>query len=224
MDTINKTELNFLIKPVLLLGTLLILTAVLIIIGVNQVTSIVSKTNESKRNEILLSQKISILENVSRVISGDTTFLDVVIPSKAAVLYGLSQIKNQAAQNALLISNAKTGAPVPEKNGIFKTLISFDVEGQEASIYTFLSSFSKVLPLMSVEKVKISTSGSIARATTTLSVYSAELPKTIPSVSTVAVDLSADELSLLKELTTYTLPVFIEPEAQEVSTKQDPFN
>ena len=56
------------------------------------------------------------------------------------------------------------------------------------------------------------------------SVYSSELPKTIPSISSVAVDLTDEELNLLNELVSYTLPVFAEPKATEQQVKEDPFN
>lgn len=215
---------KILIKPVIFLISVVLILTVTIFIGINQISSLISKTNESKAVEVALNQKISILQKVTEVISGDTTFLDVVIPSKAAVLYGLSQIKNQAAINGLLVSNIKTGASVPDKNEIFKNQISFDVEGNAASVYNFLGSFSKILPLMNIEKIKINESSSIVRAVTTLSIYSSQLPKTIPSVSSVAVDFSDSEIKLLNELTSYTLPLFVEPKAEEVNAKEDPFN
>lgn len=215
---------KFLIKPIIFLTSIAITLVILVFVGINQISSLSSKTNESKATEVLLSQKISILQKVTEVISGDTTFLDVVIPSKTAVLYGLSQIKNQASINGLLVSNIKTGASTPDKNEIFKNTISFDVEGDATRVYEFLRSFSRILPLMNIEKLKINESNSIVRATTTLGVYSSQLPKTIPSVSSVAVDLSDVEIKLLNELTSYTLPIFIEPKAEEVIVKEDPFN
>ena len=221
---VTKGEISFLIKPVIFLAVLIILSILLISVGIGQITSAIGKIDESKKVETALNQKITILQKVSQVISGDTTFLDMVIPSKTAVLYGLSQVKNQAYKNGLFISNIKIGAPVADKNNIYKTLISFDVDGSEIAIYDYLKSFSRVIPLMNVEKVKISNSGSVARATATLSVYSSELPKTIPSISSVAVDLTDEELSLLNELVSYTLPVFAEPKATEQQVKEDPFN
>ena len=223
-EVITKAELMYLLKPVLILLSLLILLFLTISIGYNQVKNIISKTEASKKVETTLNEKISILENVTRVISGDTTFLDVVVPSKAATLYGLSQIKNQGQINGVIISNVKTGTLTPDKNGLSKAPISFDAEGSEESLYTFLQSFTRVLPLMNIESVKISNTGSIAKATVALTVFSAELPKTIPSVTSVTNDLTPEELSQLKDLATYTLPIFIEPKPIEVSPKEDPFN
>ena len=93
---ITKGEISFLIKPVIFLVVLIILFILLISVGIRQVTLAIGKIDESKKVETALNQKITILQKVSQVISGDTTFLDMVIPSKTAVLYGLSQVKNQA--------------------------------------------------------------------------------------------------------------------------------
>lgn len=224
MNKTNKGEILFLIKPILFLIIIAILLVVLILVGINQVKSVIAKTNESKEIEITLNQKITILQKVTEVISGDTTFLDLTIPGKSAVLYALSQIKNEAYKNNLLVSNIKTSAPVSIKSEMFKNSISFDVEGDETSVYNFLKSFSKLIPLMNIEKVKINSSGSNTSAVISSSVYSAELPKTIPSVSSIAVDLTDAEVNLLNELTSYTLPVFIESKALETQPKEDPFN
>lgn len=224
INVITKGEVMYLIKPVSILLLLLVLLIATISIGYNQVTALISKTNVSKTTETSLNEKISILENVTKVISGDTTFLDVVVPSKASILYGLSQIKTQAQQNEVTISNVKTGTMTPDKNGVSKAPISFDAEGSEDAIYKFLQTFTKVLPLMNIETVKISSGTAVVKATVAMTVFSAELPKTIPSVTSVATDLSPDELKLLKELATYTLPIFIEPKPIEVEVKADPFN
>lgn len=221
---INKGEIQFLIKPLMILSSLALLLVILLTVGIGQVKSVIQKNDESTKNAAVLSQKVSVLKSVTEVIAGDTTFLDIVIPSKGAVLYGLSQVKNQAAKYGLMLSNIKTGAQTQEKGGINKFAISFEAEGQDLAVYDFLKSFSNILPLVTIDKVKISKSAAIARATVTLSVYSGELPKTIPSVSTSATQLTAEEIKLLKELVTYTLPIFIEPKAQESSTKLDPFN
>ena len=158
MNKINKNEVMYLIKPMLILVTLIILVILLVVIGMKQITTVITKINESKQAELLLNQKITVLEKVTTVISGDTTFFDFVIPSKTSVLYGLSQIKSQASKNSLLISTIKTGSMIPEKNGISKNAITFEIEGSESSVYTFLTSLSKMLPLMNVDKVKINKS------------------------------------------------------------------
>lgn len=224
MQNFNKTETMYLAKPILILAVVILLVVVTIIFGLNQITAQITKIEDSKAVENSLNQKVFVLQKVSEVIKDDTTFLDVVIPSKAASLYGLSQIKNQAARNNLLLTNVRTSGAVPLEGGISKISVSFDVEGKMFTIYEFLKSFKQSLPLMSVDKVKVSTIDPIARALVTLNVYSAELPRTIPSVSATVEDFTPEEIGIIRNLSTYNLPVFIEPKATDIIPKEDPFN
>lgn len=223
MKNILKGEIVYLVKPLAFLSVVVVVALILISISFNQISSIISKTNTAKSTQQALNKKVATLIEVDEIVSGDTTFLDVVLPSKAVTLYGLSQIKKQAAVNSLIISNIKTGSTIPLKNGISRTVISFEVEGAEQPLYEFLNSFSRVLPLMNIEKLKI-TRASIVRAAVTLNVYSTELPKTIPSLTSSVSSLSTEEIKLLRELSTFEMPQFVEPKTPESSTKVDPFN
>lgn len=221
---INKEEASYIIKPIAIILSIIILLIAIVVIGMSQVKDVISRTNDSQKVELSLNQKVSVLQKVFDVLPGDTTFLDVVVPSRAAVLYGLSQVKNQALKYNLVISNLKTGSPSPVKDGIYKSTISLDIDGDEASVYSFLDSFSKTLPLMNIDKVKLNKTATAISASTTLTVFSAQLPKTIPSVTTEASTLSTEEITLLKELSTFDLPIFSEPKPQNGALKTDPFN
>jgi len=76
---------------------------------------------------------------------------------------------------------------------------------------------------MKVDKVKIDAS-LIPHATISINVFSADLPKTIPAVSSATNELTADEINILKELATYNMPTFIEPKANTEEQREDPFN
>lgn len=224
MDSININEIKFISKPLIILGVTAIMLILVFTIGLNKVKDLVTKNNDSINSEEQLRKKVAILEEVPTVISGDTTFLDIVIPSKTPVLYGIAQIKNESIKNNLQISNIKTGAAIATDGGANKSSITFDVIGEKASIYNFINSFSKTLPLMKVEKVKMTGLSTATQANISLNVFSANLPKTIPAVTSVTNDLTTEEISILKELATYSMPIFIEPEAQENQLRNDPFN
>lgn len=225
MDTNTKKELEFLFKPLTILVSIIALLFVVLTFGIKQINLVRTKIASIKSTEEVLSKKVLALETVSKVLSGNSTFLDIVLPSKGSVLYGLSQIKAQAVQYNLNLSGLKTGSSVPEKEGVFKTSISFDIEGEEQSIYLFLNSFSKLLPLMNVDKVSLSKSADVLSANVTASVFSSEFPKKIPAVTDPIKELSNEDIKLLNELANYTLPQFVEPGVENSnSTKTDPFN
>ncbi len=220
----SKSEIKFMLKPILMLTSLIILFLILIIFGTKKITEIRTQITESKRLETVLGQKVSVLESIPEVLAGDTTFLDVALPSRGAVLYGLSQVKNLASTNSLLISNLKTSSQIPEKDEISKIAITFDVEGEEKSVYAFLNSFSKVLPLMNLEKVKIDRAVEGLKASATVNVYTAALPKKIQTVSEKTAELTKADIDTIKEISNYGIPQFIEPKPFEGEIKPDPFN
>lgn len=224
MENINKSLISFIAKPLMLLMLVAVLSTVFLTVAYSQTTTLLRKNKEDKALETKLAQKVTVLQKVSTILSDDVSFLDVVVPNRASVLYAMSQVKNQALKYGLIVSNLKTGSPSIEKNDISKTSITFDIEGQESSIFEFAISFQKILPLMKIDKIKINTSGSLVRATVTLFVYSAPLPKTIPSVSSTTAGLTDSEIKIITDLSTYALPTFIEPNTTMDYERLDPFN
>lgn len=225
MNTNLKNEINFLIKPVAIIFVVALLIISVAILGFNKIVSIRSENESAKEKEMTFQTKVSVLETVETVLPGDITFLDVVLPSRGSVLYGLSQIKNQAIVYNLFLSNLKSGTLIPESAGVSKVTISFEAEGEEQNVYKFLDSFSTLLPLMNIDKVSLSKSANLVRANVSINVFSAELPKKIPALTGVVNELTTKEVTLLKELVTYTLPQFIEPQVSEtIGQKADPFN
>ena len=225
MNTNLKNEINFLIKPVAIMFVVVVLTLTVAVLGFNKIVLIKSENEQAKEKEMVFQTKALILEQVETVLPGDITFLDVVLPSRGSVLYGLSQIKNQAIVYNLFLSNVKSGTLIPENAGVSKVTISFEAEGEEQNVYKFLDSFSTLLPLMNIDKVSLSKSASLVRANVSINVFSAELPKKIPALTAEINELTAKEVALLKELATYTLPQFIEPQVSETTgQKEDPFN
>ncbi|MEK7536407.1 MAG: hypothetical protein AAB559_01330 [Patescibacteria group bacterium] len=225
MNTNLKNEINFLIKPVAIMFVVVVLTLTVAVLGFNKIVLIKSENEQAKEKEMVFQTKALILEQVETVLPGDITFLDVVLPSRGSVLYGLSQIKNQAIIYNLFLSNVKSGTLIPENAGVSKVTISFEAEGEEQNVYKFLDSFSTLLPLMNIDKVSLSKSASLVRANVSINVFSAELPKKIPALTGVVNELTTKEVALLKELATYTLPQFIEPQVSETTgQKEDPFN
>lgn len=225
MNTNTKNEINFLLKPVIIFSSVLILIIFSFVIGLRNISNLQSNITANKTTENTLSKKVLALETVSRTLPGDVTFLDVVLPSKGSVLYALSQIRTQSLNNNLNVSNLKTGNVIPESSGVMKSSVSFEVEGQESDVFTFLSSLGTVLPLINIDKISFNSSLGLSRANISVNVYSAELPKTIPSLTGVVSELTSQDITLLNELAGYVLPQFIEPTIEEApSQKTDPFN
>ncbi|AKM83466.1 hypothetical protein A2422_01165 [Candidatus Woesebacteria bacterium RIFOXYC1_FULL_31_51] len=217
-------ESKFMIKPLAIFVIVIALLVGSVYFGFGQINSIKTKLTESKKNQKLLATKVSILQNVTKVIPIDLTSIDFALPEKGIAIYGMSQVKSQAGALGLIISNLRTGSVIQEKDGVSKATISFDVEGNEQAIYDYLGLFSKLLPLMKVDKVSISKLDGVVKASTTISVFSGELPKRIPSITSPVTDLTNDELLTLKEISTFSPPQFVIPAPFSDIAKEDPFN
>lgn len=225
MNTNLKNEINFLVKPLSIMALVLFAIVIALVVGAKNITNIRNVITKNKTTEKSLTQKVSALETVSQALPGDVTFLDVVLPSKGSVLYALNQIRSQTVVNSLTISNLKTGNSIPESGGVMKSSVSFEISGQDLDIYAFLASLNKMLPLMNIDKVSFSSISGLLTANVSVNVYSADLPKTIPSVTGTVSELTSQDIQLLNELATYTMPKFTEPSIDPKNTqKTDPFN
>lgn len=224
MNTNLKGEINYIYKPILIMLLSVVVLIIGLSIGFNQISGLRTKIESSKKTVATLQQKVNALETVGEILSGDITFLDIVLPARGAVLYGLSQVKDQAIMQNIAISNIKTGTSVEVGDGVSKIAIGFEAEGDSASMYNFLESFSKMLPLINVDKVSMTHSENVTRASISVNVYSAEYPKKIPSVTESIKDLSKEEIALLRKISTYTLPNFVEPSmTDKAQAKENPF-
>lgn len=225
MDTNIKSQLNFLAKPLVILLCIIGSFIFLMVFGVKQVNEVRGQIAINSEIERKLEVKSQTLESVTKVLAGNVTFLDVVLPSKGAVLYGLSQIKNQALVYGVNVSSLKTGSSQISTDDVSKTSITFDIEGDEQSIYNFLNSFAKLLPLMKIDKVGLAKSSDNVLANVSIGVYSAQLPTKIPALTEAITELTSDEIKILQELAEYQIPVFIEPSVNTtIEAKANPFD
>lgn len=225
MDINLKNEINFLKKSTGILAIIIILLFMVGYLGLKNIFSLKAKVDANKIIKTTLEQKISILEFIIQIIPNDVTFLDIVLPSRGSVLYGISQVKNQASTFNLSISGVKSGNIIAEENGVFKNSLTFEIIGEEQKIYQFLDSFSKLLPLMVVDKVSFSKASDFIRSEVTINVYSASLPQKITALTEPINELTVEEITLLNEVLTYGMPQFVEPKVSDtIEPKIDPFN
>lgn len=223
MDIGNK-DIKYLVKPLSIISAIAILIGIVVSVGYRQVNNLYTVVSDLKSTQSKLLTKLDTLESVKEILDQNITFVDVALPRKTSVLYGLSQVKKIAFLNNVTASNLKAGSIVLDENGISKSPIVFEAEGLQSDIHNFLLSFYKALPLMSVDKVKLNNLDGITRAEVTLFVYSADNPEKIPAVTDSINGLSSEDIALLTKISTYIEPEFFEPKPTEEVQKSDPFN
>lgn len=222
MLTENK-DIKFLTKPILIVFFIAILIGAVLSVGYNQVSALYQTTVELKENQLKLAEKLGTLESVRDILNENISYVDVALPYKASVLYGLSQVKNLALRNRIIVTNLKAGSFSLEDNGISKSSLSFEAEGLDADLQQFMLSFYNALPLMTVDKVKINKADGLSRANITVYVYSADLPEKIPAVTESVSGLSNTDIQTLNRISNYIEPLFFEPKANKDDERTDPF-
>lgn len=224
MKNITEKEIKYLTKPLVVLMVAIASFVVVIILGLRQYNDFQSKISELNTNKSGLTQKVSILRNTLIKVSGNSTYADIALPDKSGVIMALSQVKTLAQSASVDVSNIKTGNATSVEGGMMKSIISFDVEGQRDSVFSYLDSLGKSLPVMVLDKVKINETQGLTRASASVSTYSADFPTKISGITSPVSDLNDNDLNLLQELSTYNLPIFSQVEAQENPVRDNPFN
>lgn len=219
-----STEVKYIAKPLAIFALTISLFVGSFYFSLGQINKVRAKIDSSKKDQKVLAAKVSVLRNITDVLPADISFVDTALPSKGIALYGMSQVKTQANNLGLIISDLRTGGVVQEKDGLSRISISFDVAGDGQAIYDYLALFPKLLPLMKVDKLSLSKIDGITNATVTLSAFSGDLPKKIPSLETPVTDLTSDEVKILNEISGYSQPQFLLPSPTIETPKENPFN
>ena len=230
----NINNLKFLAKPIVALVVVLLGTIVVISFGLSRINKIRDQIKETTHAKNVLNKKVQVLGQIDSLVPSGLEFINIALPDKNAIIYGIYQIKTLSAQRSLLLSNIRSGGSFDAKS-VSKLGLSFEITGDQSNVYNFIDAIQKVLPLMTVSKVKISSELGLVKANVSLNVYSSELPKKLPSVTSVISEFTPEEVTLLNELALYNLPDFynLQPTIPENITgsdlegqirREDPFN
>jgi len=178
------------------------------------------KAKEIEDDLALKQQVLTQLEGEVLGLVGSTV---LAVPEKNAALMIVSQIKLQAQQRLLMVSDLAIGSSLESKKGVKRVQLQFDVEGDIFHIMDFLKSLITSAPLSVLEKVNLANTGDAVRATVALSVYSAPLPETLPPLTEPLKNLTTDETDILNILGQLVSPPFLEVSPQTPTTRANPF-
>ena len=165
--------------------------------------------DESTNEENILNEKLSNLQNVSTTISGFATTSEIALPEKNASVTALTQLKKAATGANVIITDIKIGPEVVVADSLPHSEIALEVEGNLTSILNFLKSSSKLLPLVSVSEVEINVSQASSRGSVKILSYWSPLPKELPALTAPLSSLGVDEQNLIKNLSSFSKPEFI---------------
>lgn len=192
--------------------------------GIAKVREIGTQVDRATIDKNVLTQKLDVLQTVNQTLGDAPNLATAALPSSNAVLLSVSQLKNLAFVNTLVLSNIKAGSESKDATGLSKADISFEVSGTRPQIIAFLKATQGVAPIILVDAVKLNESGGVARGTITAKTFWAPLPQTLPSVISAVSDLSSDEKKILISITSLTQPTFLVLPPASTGGKADPFS
>ncbi len=215
-------NLRVFLTPTITILVLIVLTILVVKIGLPLITKQNSALSTASANEQILTQKEGLLRDVSATVTKDAESITLALPEKNPALVTISQIKSLATSKGVLIKNLKVGSGAEEQN-FSRVEVAFDADGSLANVMDFLNSIKTISPISVVEKVKISQSGGILSATTSLRGFWASFPATLPAITDPVTNLSDDEKNLIVKLSDLTPPAFSSVAPGEPSTRDNPF-
>lgn len=189
----------------------LIVVALFIIvgkIGIGKAKDIQVQTEVSKTTQNTLTQKINIIQSLSASLSGFSSSAAVALPDSNTSLAVISQLKNLANFNGLVVSDIKSSSALNNPSGLSSVGVDVNVIGNKDQVKTFLESIQTIAPISIVDKVKINENAGSTQASVSVKSFWAVLPAALPTTNQTLTGLSTDEQKLLDSVNALTPPAF----------------
>ncbi len=192
--------------------------------GISQISNIRSQIKSEQAENNTLSEKVSLLQSVTATAADSSTAAAVALPDSNSSLLVLSQLKNLAIMNSLLLTNIKSASGAQGVSGLSGISASFELNGTRSQIATYLQEVAKLAPIMIVTGIKLSEGGGTTQAGITLVSYWADLPKTLPATTEPIAGLNEAERNLLVEVAALNQPTFAVIPPSQAGGKPNPFS
>lgn len=191
--------------------------------GISKISAIRSQIKTAQTENNTLTQKVSILETVSATSADTSGAAATALPDSNTSLAVVSQVKNLAVLNTVLLSNIKSSAETKDASGLSKVDVSFDLAGTRQQVETYLGAISGLAPVMVVNSIKMNEAGGGLLTNVVVSSFWSELPKTMPAMTEVVNDLTSDEKAVLSKVEALQPPSFSAVPPSQTGGKANPF-
>jgi Tfp pilus assembly protein PilO len=164
---------------------------------------------EAQKNEKILEQKLSILEELKKGILDQADSSIIALPDKNPGLWAMAHLKSSAQASSLTLSNNKLAQSVSGED-LSQVEFSSSVNGELASLINFLKGISNLAPVQIIDKVDLTrgTDGKNVTASLKLSFFYFPLPTKLSQLMEPIKELTAAEKELLNKVAGFTRPEF----------------
>ena len=177
-----------------------------------------------EKSERVLERKLSLLEESSGEVLSLSDSAVIALPARNSALLAISQLKNRADEQGVLLDDLKVGIEIEDKvKKISRADIKFDIEGPLVSLLNFLVEIKKDAPLSSLRRVALSQSATGARFSISLSTFWSEFPTKLPAVNEPITGLSDKEREILELMAKLNRPSLVEVSPVKIFPPANPF-
>lgn len=191
--------------------------------GFSKISEARNNVAKAQRDQTVLQQKLSILGNVTGDLGNQAASVAVALPDTNPSVLVISQIRTLGSKNSVDISNLKSGGEVEDPSGLLRVDISFDATGGRIPVLNMIQALSGVAPISLVDKIKLTETNQVARASVTVKSFWAPLPTQLPALTEQINDLTDVEKKTLSDVATLSQPVFSVVPAAKTGGKANPF-
>lgn len=212
-----------LITPFGLISAMAILGAVVYNVGVARISQQNLQVAQSKKNESVLAERVSVLQEVSGTVTTQAKAADAAVPNINPGLLTLSQLKQLASKTSVTVVDFGIGSEIRDVGGLTRVETTIVVEGSFANVVSFVSQINTVAPIAVPGKIRITSAGGLSRASVTASSYFAPLPTKLPSLTEPVTKLTSAEADVISKISSLSQPAFLELAPQPPAPRPNPF-
>lgn len=190
-----------------------------------RIVSLNQQVTDSKTLQAQLSSKIAQLTQLDQETLDLTDNAYTALPDTNPAALAIFQLRKIASENQITLNNIAINRAQIEGEEISRSLIDFDAEGEYERMISMFEALRKSAPIMNIENFKINrASGAIVEANVAMNTFWAPFPENITTFTEPLVSLSDEQLSILEEIGTYSLPSFASGEPSDETARPNPFS
>jgi Tfp pilus assembly protein PilO len=199
------------IKKIIITALPLAIAVVLFILvgsfGISEISGEMSAIKSAENDQNVLTQKLNLLQTLSQTVAEGSSSVTFALPDTNPTLTALSQLKLLAGTNGVILSKISSRGGTVDSFGLNEVPISFNVNGTEPQIVSFLTSTAGIAPIVILDKINSTQKDTGMEAIINARLFWSPLPQTIPSLTQPVTDLTDAEKETLAKVTGLTQPV-----------------
>lgn len=211
------------IKAIIPLSVIILLFIVMAQIGLGKIGQIRGEISQARQDKAILAEKLDLLRAVAATGVIDSNIVTNSLPESNPSLITMSQLKNLAASNNLILKSLKSASNTTADSDINTVSVGFTILGEKSAMEKFLTDLKSFAPITVLDSVKITPQGTNYLGAIIVKTYWAPLPTQLPTNVEGFQELSEQEKAVLSQLSTLVQPQFITLPPPAADSLLDPF-